>query len=764
MHRRSARAIARSACSWVVSVPLCAAAGLPAAAAERAREIESLPLHARAPLELSSLLPTRRTGRIVVELPGGKALRLIPRPRTLEIDGTTTLAASDGENRLLATVDGSRVFGHVIADTRIYAIDTVNGKPLVLDADRLGGPQHGAGGWRNDAVLDPQRTEALLTRGKLLQALDGPSTVDVAIFVEPRLDAEYGAQAVRTRAQAAVEFTNEALRRNSLPLSLRLVYVGPFAEALPVDTGADLFGIFSRNAAAAQLAQQYGADLRHLLYSQDARPGLSFCGMGMLVGDVGISGYECGQHIFAHELGHNFGAHHDRANVPAAQIAPGAHNFGYTCAGRGTLMSYVGAGRVDHYSSPELSFGGEACGVPAGQPDAAYNAATIDGHRTAVARFRAPQAVPGSVRLLESTLALEERGAPATFSIVRDGDLSVAGSVEVALLDGTATEGEDVRPLLERVTFEPGESQRTLAIQPLDDDAVDAPVETLRAVLRYPHRLSVTGEPLEISISGSDDADRGRVSFNASTGSARENAGTVRLGVSRTGPTSEVLSVAFEALDETAHNGVDFSLAGGTLTFAPGETQKDIAIDILDDALYQGYEAYRYFTVRLTGANLGDRREFRLFVFNDDWQRGRAQFETSAVMAPRGATSARLVVRRVEGTEGDLRFSYATQDGSGRAGVDYIARAGEITMANGAATVTLDVPLLATNAHELRTFTVGLSGESVGARATSTVTIGGTVAASPAEGEEEGGGGSVQWALLVILASALRMRRGSLAR
>ena len=756
MHRRSPRASARLACSWLLSVPLCAAAGLPAAASERAVEIERLPAHAHAPLNLDSLVPARRTGRVVVELPGGKSLRLIPRPRALEIDGTTTLAASDGEHRLLATLDGSRVYGHVVSGSSLYVIDTVDGKPLVLDADRLGGPQPGPGGWRNDAVVDAQRTQSLVMRGKLLQALDGPATVDVAIFVEPRLDTEYGTQAVRTRAQASIEFTNEAFRRNSLPISLRLVYVGPFAEALPLDAAADLFGIFSRSNAAAQLAQKHGADLRHLLYSQDARPGLGFCGMGNLVGDVGISGYECGQHIFAHELGHNFGAHHDRANVPPAQIGAGAHNFGYTCGGRGTLMSYAGAGRVDHYSAPELAFGGEACGVPAGLPDAAHNAATIDAHRAAVSQFRAPPVILGSVRLAESRLALEERGAPASIAIVRDGDLSLEGSVEVALLDGTATEGEDVRPLLQRVSFAPGESLRTVEIAPIDDDAYDAPVETLRALLRYPWRLSVAGEPLEISIGGSDDGDRGRATFNATGGSTRESVGTVRVGVSRTGPSAEALSVSFEAMNETALNGVDYRLAPGTLTFAPGETQREIVIEILDDALFQGYEAYRYFTVRLTGANLGTTREFRLFVFNDDWQRGRVQFEDAGVVAPRGSTNALLTVKRVEGTEGDLRFSYATLDGSGQAGVHYVARSGEITMANGTSTVTLDVPLLDT--ASVRTFTVALSGDAVGAPAKSTVTIGGNVAASEAPEEDRGGGGLIQWALLVMLASALVVR------
>ena len=85
----------------------------------------------------------------------------------------------------------------------------------------------------------------------------------------------------------------------------------------------------------------------------------------------------------------------------------------------------------------------------------------------------------------------------------------------------------------------------------------------------------------------------------------RENAGSVGIGVSRTGPTADALTVSFEAVDESARNGVDYRLPPGSLTFAPGANYASIPIEILDDALYQGYEAYRTFLVRLTGANLG---------------------------------------------------------------------------------------------------------------------------------------------------------------
>jgi len=175
-----------------------------------------------------------------------------------------------------------------------------------------------------------------------------------------------------------------------------------------------------------------------------------------------------------------------------------------------------------------------------------------------------------------------------------------------------------------------------------------------------PLQLTVAGEPLQVEAAGSDDPDRGKATFNGSARSVRENSGVVAIQVSRIGVASETLTVSFAPIDESARNGVDYRLSSGSVSFAPGETEKSIPVAIVDDALFQGYEAYRSFSIRLVGPNLAAAREYRIFVFNEDLHRGRAQFETAATSAVAGAARAVLTVKRVEGTEGDLRFDFAT--------------------------------------------------------------------------------------------------------
>jgi len=173
----------------------------------------------------------------------------------------------------------------------------------------------------------------------------------------------------------------------------------------------------------------------------------------------------------------------------------------------------------------------------------------------------------------------------------------------------------------------------------------------------------------------------------------------------------------------------------------------------------KGYEAYRSFSIRLVGPNLAAAREYRIFVFNEDLHRGRAQFETAATSAVASAGRAVLAVKRVEGTEGDLRFDFATAYGTGQAGRDYAARSGQITLANGAASAALEIPLMSGGGLDADpTFTVTLSGDSLGTPVTNTVTVTHRSSAT-SDGGGQGGGGTSPLALLVLaIALGLALR------
>ena len=77
---------------------------------------------------------------------------------------------------------------------------------------------------------------------------------------------------------------------------------------------------------------------------------------------------------------------------------------------------------------------------------------------------------------------------------------------------------------------------------------------------------------------------------------------TIDFAVSLSRASSGTVAVAYATADGTATAGADYTRTSGTLTFAPGETEKTVAVPVLDDAIDEGEET---FTLRLSDASGG---------------------------------------------------------------------------------------------------------------------------------------------------------------
>ena len=141
------------------------------------------------------------------------------------------------------------------------------------------------------------------------------------------------------------------------------------------------------------MRNQHGADLVALLVGRRHM----YCGFadvyyGSEHGGFSVTAQECGSYVFAHELGHNLGAHHDPGtNMLDESLVLGFPYGQGFCNSRGnwrTVMSYDFQERcrprVPYFSNPNISYRG----TPTGDERARNNVRVINETAFHVANFR----------------------------------------------------------------------------------------------------------------------------------------------------------------------------------------------------------------------------------------------------------------------------------------------------------------------------------------------------------------------------------------
>ena len=95
--------------------------------------------------------------------------------------------------------------------------------------------------------------------------------------------------------------------------------------------------------------------------------------------------------------------------------------------------------------------------------------------------------------------------------------------------------------------------------------------------------------------------------------------GTVNIPVTLTGTLTNAATVEYFIGGGTAIGaGVDFSFAGGTLTFQPGETMQTIPLTLNDDTVREGSERIVIKLRNANGASLGALSEFTYTIADND--------------------------------------------------------------------------------------------------------------------------------------------------
>lgn len=177
-----------------------------------------------------------------------------------------------------------------------------------------------------------------------------------------------------------------------------------------------------------------------------------------------------------------------------------------------------------------------------------------------------------------------------------------------------------------------------------------------------------------------------KVFFDPASYQCLENCGSVALNVVRRGgDLTSTVSVDYHTEDGTANAGSDYRFTKGTVVFKPGETEKEIRIEIVDDDIFEEDE---HFLVHLSNvkvvsegssaeelnathldatAALGLPCTATVTIFDDD-HAGIFTFEEPVVTVSESIGVTEVKVTRSSGARGVVVVPYRTIEGTAKGG------------------------------------------------------------------------------------------------
>lgn len=291
-----------------------------------------------------------------------------------------------------------------------------------------------------------------------LQSSRNPMVVKVLAFYTPNAAAYLGGDVpAQAYIQSEMASANSAYLNSAIPHSVQVAGLIN-SSVLGYNGEGDHLNFITGNTALNALRNQYEADLV-VLFSTNA----VYCGIGWITApwQTGASAYgfsdvivesQCqGLDVAAHEMGHNEGAQHDRANSNGEGAFP--YSYGYqqndTPPYWRTIMAYACGGvncpRIDHFSNPDVQYNGLPTGVPMDQPDSANVAFTLTQTMPYVANYRgpvtggtpppAPANVQASDALYPTKIHVTWTANPDAilYTVYRSNDPAMSNPLQVAL-------------------------------------------------------------------------------------------------------------------------------------------------------------------------------------------------------------------------------------------------------------------------------------------------------------------------------------------
>jgi hypothetical protein len=279
-------------------------------------------------------------------------------------------------------------------------------------------------------------------------------------------------------------------------------------------------------------------------------------------------------------------------------------------------------------------------------------------------------------------------------------------TVKFATQDGSAAAGSDYTTTSGTLTFPPGVDGRTIVV-PVRGDATAEADEYFRLNLQNARQSKIADGQAVITIVDDDP----NVSINDVSGDeGHSGTSPFNFTVNLSSPAEEAVTVNYSTANGSAVAGVDYQATSGTLTFAPGDTSKMIAVAVTGDRV-GGSD--RSFFVNLHGGSANISGSQGTGTIRDDEPR----ISITGVYAYEGnsgdTTPYVFTVNLSRKYDQPVTVAFATQDYDAVSGTDYGANSDVLTFAPGDTQKTITVQVYGnTTPQPDKNFVINLSNAS----------------------------------------------------
>lgn len=332
---------------------------------------------------------------------------------------------------------------------------------------------------------------------------------------------------------------------------------------------------------------------------------------------------------------------------------------------------------------------------------------------------------PPNITIADVTAAEGNAAGEMKFTVTLSAASASQVTVNYATQDSTAVAGQDYTTGTGTLTFAPGETSKVITI-PILGDAQPEPNETFRVLLSAASGGNITdGEA--IATLTNDDGDPPVLSIADPVAVRETSPGntTILFVVSLSKASTLPVTVSYATPGVTATAGQDYNSLNGTLTFQPGQTSRQVAIQILSDDLEEATETFGFNLSNALNAVIGDGEAVGTILDNDQSVRVDISANVSITEGNAGNTDAVAQIVLSKAAASDVVIKYHTEDNTATAGVDYVATtAGQIVILAGQTTGEIRIPVIGnTTAQANRSFRIKLDDAGIAGIDSGTATV-----------------------------------------